>query len=148
MGHHAHIERDNMGNRSLYLKKSENSRRLTDVIWNADDVRRHSNDDNTLPVFCLQRQLPGNTLFLREISPCSHIPDNLWLSCRILVFSLALSGSENTIFIIPSFFRHRYAPFHNGKSLDMLDYIVPHSRLDFTIRLRPPYQSFFQTAYA
>lgn len=36
------------------------------------------------------------------------------------------------IFIIPSFFRHRYAPFHNGKSLDMLDYIVPHSRLDFT----------------
>ncbi len=37
------------------------------------------------------------------------------------VFSLALSGSENTIFIIPSFFRHRYAPFHNGKSLDMLD---------------------------
>ena len=64
------------------------------------------------------------------------------------VFSLALSGAENTIFIIPSFFRHRYAPFHNGKSLDMLDYIVPHSRLDFTIRLRPPYQSFFQTASA
>lgn len=28
----------------------------------------------------------------------------------------------------------------------MLDYIVPHSRLDFTIRLHPPYQSFFQTA--
>lgn len=26
----------------------------------------------------------------------------------------------------------------------MLDYIVPHSRLDFTIRLRPPYQSFFK----
>lgn len=33
------------------------------------------------------------------------------------VFSLALSGAKNTIFIIPSFFRLRYAPFHNGKSL-------------------------------
>lgn len=64
--------------------------------------------------------------------------------------SRLFSGSHLTAKLgscCPVFFLTFYAPFQDGKSLDML-YLLYHRQGSISIRLCQPYRSFFQTVCA